>query len=109
MIGKAIDSIIIIICIELLLIVTEIFAFGAHHSNVCEKYDLHVPIRYQRIIPLVDSHFCTFPTLIYEGNNIKIRGKLSNNGTTTISGDQIAKRWWKLAVKTRKIFALRDS
>jgi hypothetical protein len=66
-----------------------------------------VPARYAGLVLLAYPSPPLFPNLLYEGNNLQVRGPRSPDGAYP-DGAEVARRWRRLAHGGRSLFALRD-
>ncbi|MEM1414111.1 MAG: heparan-alpha-glucosaminide N-acetyltransferase domain-containing protein [Myxococcota bacterium] len=71
---------------------------------------LLAPARYDHLVPrLVPPIGPRFANLVYDANNVAMRGARREDGFYEDSGDTIAERWRVATAGTRKTFALRDA
>ncbi|MBI2895303.1 MAG: hypothetical protein HYY06_17240 [Deltaproteobacteria bacterium] len=71
---------------------------------------LTAPARYASVIPRATFPFRRrYGNLVYEGNNIAMRGERAPDGTLAASGAEIAERWRSFARGVRRLIVLRDS
>lgn len=69
-----------------------------------------LPARYGDVVPRVGAALSDrFSNLLYEGNNLVLRGPPGPGGIRQLDGDAIASRWRAFARGARGVFVLRDS
>ncbi|MEO0326947.1 MAG: hypothetical protein AAF447_28660, partial [Myxococcota bacterium] len=71
---------------------------------------LVAPARYDHLVPrLVPPIGPRYANLVYDANNVAMRGARREDGFFEDSGETIAERWREAAAGVRKVFALRDA
>ncbi|HJL21824.1 MAG TPA: hypothetical protein RMH80_06300, partial [Polyangiaceae bacterium LLY-WYZ-15_(1-7)] len=71
---------------------------------------LRAPERYDHLVPrLVPPTGPRYRNLVYEANNVGMRGPRNDDGFYEATGSTIAERWREAAAGVKKVFALRDA